>query len=203
MNIKIICVDFQKEFSDSRGKWFNKGSSIKFIKEVLIPFLKDKKIIINEIVSDYRQPRLGDTGVGCIPGTLGYESDIPKDIKNNDIWIKCMNSPIWVRDNIGNKDKNAGLPYQDPEKFNNWLINNIGSPDEVDLIILFGLTMDCCLLCTAQELNLRGYKVKMLYEAVDPMDSTNEKYKKQLSEKSPILTWSGFITFEELKKIIK
>ena len=40
----------------------------------------------------------------------------------------------------------------------------------------------------------------MLYEAVD---STNLEYKKQLSEKSPILTWTSFITFEELKKLIE
>ena len=63
--------------------------------------------------------------------------------------------------------------------------------------------MDCCVLCTAQELNFRGYKVKILYEAVDSMDSTNKEYKKQLSEKSPILTWAEFITFEELRKLIK
>ena len=71
MNIQFICVDFQKEFSDSRGKWFNKGDGVKFIKEQLIPYFKKNKIKINEIVSDYRQPRLGDRGIGCIPGTFG------------------------------------------------------------------------------------------------------------------------------------
>ena len=63
--------------------------------------------------------------------------------------------------------------------------------------------MDCCVLCTAQELNYRGYNVKILYEAVDSMDPTNEEYKRQLSEKSSILTWTSFITFDELKKLIK
>ena len=203
MNIQFICVDFQKDFSDPRGKWFNGGNSVNFIKEELIPYLKEKEIKINEIISDYRPPRPGKGGIGCIPGTLGYESDIPNDIKNNDIWIKCMNSPIWVRDNIGDKDKIAGQPYQDPEKFNKWLYKNVGKPDNIDLVILFGLTMDCCVLCTAQELYFRGYNVKILYEAVDSMDSENEEYKRQLSEKSPILTWASFITFDELKNLIK
>ena len=45
MNIQFICVDFQKDFSDPRGKWFNKGSSVNFIKEELIPYLKEKEII--------------------------------------------------------------------------------------------------------------------------------------------------------------
>lgn len=203
MNIKFICVDFQKEFSDEKGKWFNHGTSVEFIKKDFTDFLKDNNIKINEIISDYRAPRPGDRGIGCIPGTFGYKSDIPSSIKNKDVWIKCMNSPIWVRDNIGNEHKQPGVPYQDPKKFNDWLNKNIGLPENVDLIVLFGLTVDCCVLCTAQELNFRGYKVKILYEAVDTMDPTNLEYKKQLSEKSPILTWANFITFEELKKLIE
>lgn len=202
MNIKFICVDFQKDFSDEKGKWFNHGTSVNFIKNDFIKFLNDKNIKINEIISDYRAPRPGKRGIGCVPGTFGYESDIPDFIKNKDVWIKCMNSPIWVRNNIGDEHKQPGIPYQDPNGFNDWLNRNIGLPEDVDLIILFGLTMDCCVLCTAQELNFRGYKVKMLYEAVDSMDPTNLEYKKQLSEQSPILTWTSFITFEELKNLI-
>ena len=64
------------------------------------------------------------------------------------------------------------------------------------------LTLDCCVLCTAQELNFRGYKVKLLYEAVDAMDSAYLEYKEILATKSPILTWAEFISFDELKKIL-
>lgn len=203
MNVKFICVDFQKDFSDEKGKWFNRGKSVEFIKKELTNFFRTNNIKVNEIISDYRLPRPRKTEEGCVPGTFGYESDIPNDIKNCNIWIKCMNSPIWVRENIGDKTKQPGMPYQNPEKFNKWLKGNIGNSEDVDLVILFGLTMDCCVLCTAQELNFRGYNVKILYEAVDSMDATNEKYKKQLAEKSPILTWAKFITFEELKELIK
>lgn len=202
MNIKFICVDFQNDFADPKGKWFNQGKSVDFIKNDLVKYFKDNNIGVNEIISDYRAPRPGNRGVGCVPGTFGYESALSADIKNRDVWIKCMNSPIWIRENIGEAGKEPGNPYQDPAKFDEWLLKNIGSPEDVDLVILFGLTMDCCVLCTAQELNFRGYKVKILYEAVDSMDSTNEDYKQQLAEKSPILTWADFIRFEELKRLL-
>ena len=199
MKIKFICVDFQKEFSDKEGKWFNHGTSVDFVKSDLIPFFIKNNIKVNEIISDYRQPRPGDRGIGCIPGTLGYQSDIPNSIKNEDIWVKCMNSPIWVRENIGNKDKEPGFPYQDPKSFDEWLNRNIGTPEDVDLIVLFGLTMDQCVFCTAQELSFRGYNVTMLYEAVDAI-KPDIKYKEQLRDNSPILIWSNFITFDELKR---
>ena len=146
----FICVDFQKEFTTAEGKWTNKGKSIDFIKNTLVPFLRERKIKINEIISDYRQPRPGDSGDGCYPGTEGYESEIPDDIKNTDVWIKCMNSPIWVRENVGIANTKSGLPYQDPNSFTKWLKFNIGEPSEDNKVILVGLTVDCCVLCTAQ-----------------------------------------------------
>lgn len=113
-----------------------------------------------------------------------------------------MNNPIWVRENIGNGNLVARLPYQDPESFNKWLLNNIGKPEKVDLVVLFGLTMDCCVLCTAQELKYRGYNVKMLYEATDPMKNDKE-YKILLVTDSPLLVWSGVIHFEELENLLE
>ena len=201
MNVKFICVDFQKEFSDEKGQWVNHGASVQFIKNILIKDFRDRKIKVNEIISDYRQPRPGDSGNGCIPGTSGYESDIPNDIKNPNQWIKCMNSPIWIRDNIGNPNLNPGIPYQDSIKFGEWLEKYIGKYYEVDLVILFGLTMDCCVMCTAQELTWRGYNVKILFEATDPMNNV-KNYKEQLSSNSPILNWADIIYYDELLTLI-
>ena len=58
MQYKFLCVDFQNEFADVKGKWFNGESSIKFVKKTLIPYFKNKKIKVSEIISDYRSPRL-------------------------------------------------------------------------------------------------------------------------------------------------
>ena len=52
MNIKFICVDFQKEFSDIGGKWFNKGNSVNFIKEQFIPYLRNEKIRVSFLTND-------------------------------------------------------------------------------------------------------------------------------------------------------
>jgi len=195
-NIKIISVDFQKEFTSEQGKWFNPGNSIKFMKDTLFPFLKENNIKIFEIVSDYRQPRLGDSGDGCYPGQDGYKSEVPDDIKNQNVWVKSMNSPIWVRKNVG-RDKKPGIPYQDSKKFAKWLNKNIGKPDETE-VILIGLTVDCCLLCTAQELTWRGYTVKILKEATDPVGGS-EEYKKQIITSSPLLNWASVIDWKQFK----
>lgn len=42
----------------------------------------------------------------------------------------------------------------------------------------------------------------MLYEAVYTMDFSDLEYKKMLANKSPILTWAEFISFDELKQIL-
>lgn len=109
--IKIISIDLQKDFSDPSGKHYKFRPSVNFIKEVIIPYSRKKKIKVAEIISDYRLPRPGDEDDSCNPGKTGYESEIPNDIKNKPSWIKCMNSPIWTRDNIGYPNKNPGLPY--------------------------------------------------------------------------------------------
>ncbi len=44
MNIKFICVDFQKDFSDEKGKWYNQGTSINFIKKDFTKFLRYSRI---------------------------------------------------------------------------------------------------------------------------------------------------------------
>ena len=147
--IVFIAVDLQNEFASKGGSHFVLRPSVGFVKDVLIGFLRKKGIRTAEIISDYRQPRPGDPRDICRPGEWGYESIIPRDIVKNDVWVKCMNPPIWVRDNIGDPEKEPGIPYQDPKRFDSWLSENVGSPGDTDNIVLFGLTLDRCVLCVA------------------------------------------------------
>ena len=50
----FISVDFQKEFTDMSGAYFMNRPSVAFVKETLIPFLREKGIKIGCITSDYR-----------------------------------------------------------------------------------------------------------------------------------------------------
>ena len=199
MKIKIISVDFQKEFSNKIGKHYRPRPSVKFIKEILVPFLRQNKIKIAEIISDYRQPRPRDIDDSCYPGTEQYQSEIPEDIKLKPIWIKCMNSPIWTRKNIGKQNKKAGIPYQNPKLFIKWLHKIIGKPKEVDLVIMIGLTLDCCIFSTAQELNWQGYNIAILKEGTDTY-SGDKKEKEIILNNYPLSNWAKPINWKELKE---
>jgi len=200
--IKIISVDFQKEFSAECGKHYRKHTNVEFIKNILIPFLRKNNIKIAEIISDYRQPRPGDLDGSTHPGEEGYISEIPNDIKLKNIWIKCMNSPIWTRKNIGNQKKEPGIPYQDTKSFTKWLNSTIGKPNEVDQVVLIGLTIDCCVFCTGQELKWRGYNVLILKEAVD-VYSGDPKEKELIFNNPPLLNWMKVISWNKLKEIME
>lgn len=190
MRYEFIAVDIQNEFISGKP-------CITFIKEVFFPFLKEKNIKVNEIISDYRQPRPGDAGDGCHPGTWEYESIIPNDLRKS-LWVKSMNSPIWIRENIGEKEKEPGIPYPDSEKFKKWLEENIGSPTEV-IPVIFGLTIDCCVLSTTQELRWRGYEPIIIKEAVDHA-SGKEEDKQAVLEKSALRWWARSMSWEEFKQ---
>ena len=200
-NTKIISVDFQKEFSAKGGKHYKPHPNVDFIKKILVPFLRKNNIKIAEIVSDYRQPRPGDLDDSTRPGEEGYVSEIPEDVKLKNVWIKCMNSPIWTRENIGDPNKKPGLPYQDPEAFTKWLNSTIGKPEEVDEVVLVGLTIDCCVFCTAQELKWSGYNVKILQEAVD-VYSGNPQETKMILSNPPLLNWAKVISWDKLKETL-
>jgi nicotinamidase-related amidase len=43
------------------------------------------------------------------------------------------------------------------------------------MVVLIGLTLDCCVLCTAQEFLFRGYDVRVLKEGVDTYGGTAEE----------------------------
>ncbi|MBU6389841.1 isochorismatase family protein [Patescibacteria group bacterium] len=195
--MKILSTDLQKDFSAEDGKAYRPRQSVNFIRNTLIPFCHEQNIKITEIISDYRQPRPGDTGDCCHPGEWGYESEIPDDIRQSKAWVKCMNSPIWVRENGGDSENAPGLPYQDTHGFSEWLMTVVGSPEESEEVVLIGLTMDCCVLCTAQELTFRGYRVYMLYEGTDPY-SGDDCEKEYLANHSPLTNWAEIITWKEL-----
>ena len=197
MKIKIISIDFQKDFTAEGGICYKPRQSVDFVKNTLVPYLENKNLKIAEIISDYRQPRPGDRGDCCHPGEYGYESEISESAKENNVWIKCMNSPIWVRDNIGDPTKQPGIPYQDPKKFSEWIEKVIGKPEDTE-VVLVGLTLDCCVLCTAQELNFRGYKVKILKEAVDAY--SGEQSEKESLCKTPVENWADVISWEEFQR---
>lgn len=199
MKIKIVSIDFQKDFTTEGGICYKLRPSVDFVKSTLIPFLEKYNLNIAEILSDYRQPRPGDRGNCCRPGEWGYESEIPERVKDKDTWIKCMNSPIWVRDNIGDPTKQPGLPYQEPKKFSQWIEKVIGKPEDTD-VVLIGLTLDCCVLCTAQEFDFRGYKVKILKEAVDAYSGSSDE--KEALCKTPIKNWADVINWKEVQQLL-
>ena len=196
MKYEFIAVDIQNEFATEGGLHYTPKPSVRFLNENIFPVFESRGIKINNIVSDYRQPRPGDRGKGCVPETWGYETLVPKDLIKF-TWIKCMNSPIWVRENIGDPNKEPGLPYQDPKKFQEWLDKNIGKPDEV-IPVLMGLTIDCCVLSTLQELNWHGYYPLILKEAVDHATGKIEDRDKVLE--TPASNWGKVISWEELSK---
>lgn len=201
MKTKIISVDLQKEFSAKGGLHHKSRPSVKFDKEILVPYLKKNKIKIAEIISDYRAPRPADRDDSTKPGEWGYESEIPEDVKLKPVWIKCMNSPIWTRKNIGIANKKPGIPYQDPKKFVKWLYKIVGKPNQVK-VALIGLTADCCVFSTAQELSWQGYEVNILEEGVDSYSGTQEE-KKQILNNYPLKNWANKINWKELKEVLK
>lgn len=206
----IISIDYQNDFCTKNGKWYKDRPCQHFIEKELIPFLREHDIKIAEIISDYRLPRPNETVGYCTPGTFGYQSAIPKDVKFDNVWIKCMNSPEWIRNNIGNPNETPGNPHQDPDSFTQWLEKTIGKPDSSNEIVLMGLTLDCCVLCTAQQLYYRGYNVKILKEACDVYDpeSAKKNIKNDIDYKEFLFCtthgmWSKPITWKELSQQLK
>ena len=177
----FLFVDLQGSFTMPGEKHYQERPCIAFIKEKVLPFLVCNLnltwIRALEIISDYRQPRPGDLDESCVPGTTGYKSLLESEedfqplyleiINQRRRWVKCMNSPVWVREGIGEEKVRPGLPYEDPARFTSWLNWCIGEPRKDLKITLCGLTLDCCVLCVAQALRFRGYNVNVLREAVD------------------------------------
>lgn len=195
--IRIVSIDFQKDFASAGGLCYRARPCVDFIKDVLVPCFREYHLKVAEIVSDYRLPRPGGEFEYCVPGKAGYESEIPEDVKHSQVWVKCMHSPVWVRENGGVADNPAGTPYPDPVTFTKWLETTVGAPGDTREVILIGLTLDCCVLCTAQELSFRGYQVRFLVEAVDTYSGSLEE--KQAILKAPLANWGRPISWKHLR----
>ncbi|HMS31502.1 MAG TPA: isochorismatase family protein [Candidatus Saccharibacteria bacterium] len=197
----LISVDLQRDFSTGGGtRPYKPHPNVRFVKETLVPFCQERGIKIAEIISDYRQPRLGLRDDCCHPGTPGYESEIVDTLKLLPIWVKSMPAPIWTRKGIGDANCQPGIPYQDPEAFGEWLSDVVGKPGETN-VVLIGLTLNCCVLCVAQELTSRGYKVQVLEEGVDTLSGDPEE-KQQLLDGPVLYTWATGISWKELKEVL-
>src|SRR3989344_1248381 len=198
MKYEFIAVDLQNEFATEGGKFHSYKPSVEFLKNILFPYLKENSIKINEIISDYSQPRPGDGGDGCHPGSWGYESLVPNELRKS-LWVKSMNSPIWIRDGVGDANKTPGKPYPDSNAFGRWIEENIGSPENTRPVI-FGLTIDCCVLSTVQEFRWRGFEPIIIREAVDHASGKKED-KNIVLEKTAISWWAEVVSWEEFKKL--
>ena len=201
MKTSLLCVDFQKDFTDTNGFAFKPRASVDFIKGTVVPYLRTNGHTVAEIVSDYRGIPLSTRGFFCEPGAHGYESEIPEDVKSGNAWIKCQHSPVWVRENIGIAGENPGVPYADPQKFGDWLRKEVGTPEETEMVILLGLTVNCCVLCVAQELFFRGYRVKILKEATDDYGGGPQE-KEAALKLIATNRWAEAISWEDCKKAL-
>jgi nicotinamidase-related amidase len=197
IEMKIISVDFQREFSAEGGRCYLPRPCIPFIKDVFVPFVREHGLKIAEIISDYRLPRQGSSFLACVPGTGGYESEIPSDVKYENVWIKALSSPGWIREHGGDPGKEPGLPYPDPQAFSEWLAQTVGSPTDGSEIILIGLTIDCCVLSALEELRYRGYQASVLYEGVDTYSGEAEE--KDFLMKKVVPYWGKAVGWEEIK----
>jgi len=106
-----------------------------------------------------------------------------------------MNSPVWVRKNIGKENIKPGLPYSDSKAFSKWIAKHIGKPDKTTPVI-FGLTIDCCVLSTIQEFSWRGYKPIVIREAVDHA-SGKKNDRDVILEKTAIRWWAKVMSWRD------
>jgi len=194
---RLLAVDLQRDFTRPGGACYVPRSSVGFVTGVLFPFMRDEGLLAAEIVSDYRQPRPGDERDCCKPGEDGYTSELPASLRKGVQWVKCMNSPLWTREGIGDENAEPGLPYQDPGRFDAWLLDHVGPPDEARVVV-FGLNADACVLCAVQELAFRGYEVYVLDEGTD-VASGDQREKEDFLGGAPFTHWGKRVRWGESK----
>ncbi len=196
-SMRVISVDLQRDFTTEGGPCYRLRPCVVFI-ETFVSHCRKHGIQIVEIISDYRPPRPGAPFAHCVPGTPGYKSLLPAHVKHPQVWVKSMHSPVWVRNNGGLAGKKPGAPYPDPAGFTDWLAAVVGPPRENKPVLLIGLTLDCCVLCTAQELFFRGYRVEFLVEAVDTYSGSRQEKLSLL--KVPLANWGRPVYWQEIRE---
>jgi nicotinamidase-related amidase len=102
-------------------------------------------------------------------------------VKHNWIWVKAETSPSWIREGGGKPAAVPGEPYPAPHDFSEWLATTVGPPTQAQEIVLIGLMLEICVLCTLQELRYRGYQARVLFKGVDTYAGA-EKQKRLLFE---------------------
>lgn len=167
MAVIFLSVDLQNDFAAEGGAHYCRRSCVPFIREELVPFVRERKYRLAEIISDYRTSGQGDGPSVCAPGSWGYESIIPADIKHPSVWVKSAPSPAWIREGAGKADCPPGEPYHAPDEIGRWLSEAVGPPSAGHEIVLIGLVLEVCVISTLQELHYRGYRAGVLFEGVD------------------------------------
>jgi hypothetical protein len=194
----LISVDLQNDFASEGGRLYSPKPCLAFLRYTLFPYLETAGLQMSEIVSDYRQPRPGYTKGCCEPGGWGHESIVPSRLTGSRL-TKSMNSPVWTREGIGEADEEPGLPYSDPERFTAWLESGLGRPRDV-VPVVFGLTVDCCVLCVAQELFWRGYETLILRQGVDCASGRPED--RDAVIETTIQNWANVIEWHHLEFLL-
>ncbi len=168
----FLAIDLQREFVSSDGKAYVYRPSVDVIQNTLFPFLRETGVQVAEVVSDYRFPILGVEEEYCVPGTAGYESIVPADLRNGRPWIKANTGLAWVRKNGGISDSVTGLPFPDWAALEAWTRIHLGPLGST--VIMFGLTLDCCVMRAAQDLRDLGYRIEIVIDATDTYRGTAE-----------------------------
>jgi nicotinamidase-related amidase len=197
MSVIFLSVDLQNDFATEGGAQHQPRSSVQFIQDTLIPFARERRYTVVEIISDYRISQPGASV--CVPGTWGYESIIPNDIKHPSVWVKAEPSPTWIREGAGKADSVPGVPYPSTDGFSRWLLETVGPPNSKQELVLIGLVFEICVLSTLQELFYRGYHAKVLFEGVDTY-SGNVEQKRMLFE-TLFPFWGQPIYWEEVEGV--
>jgi nicotinamidase-related amidase len=195
MALHILSVDLQNAFAAPGGGLYRPRPCVPFICDTLIPFVREHGQIITEIVSDYRSADPGASS--CVPGRWDYDSLIPADVKDPNVWVKAMPSPSWVREGGGQADKEPGVPYPEPDAFSAWLETTLGPPTPDQTVVLIGLMLEICVLSTLQELKYRGYRVEVLSEGVDTYAGTAAQKEHLFEAFFPF--WGEGVTWKGLK----
>lgn len=187
----FIAVDCQFDFTRPGGSSYTERPSVQFVRDTLLPWLAGSTHSVVEVRSDYRQPRPGSGMHHCVPGDWGARSELEGHPSVGSIWWKAMHNATWVRDGIGQPEKAPSLPYPSPERFAAWLDAYVPADRRV---VLFGLTLDCCVLSMAQELYWRGRKVSILEEGTDVSSGSGE-IKAVLLD---VLPWASAVRWAEV-----
>lgn len=201
MTIHMLSVDLQNEFASEGGAHYHPRPCVPFIRNIVLPFVRERGYTIAEIISDYRATTSAPSPRVCVPGEWGYQSLIPSDVKHPSVWVKAEPSPAWIRVGGGQAARLPGVPYPDPGALSVWLTTTIGPPTPDTTIVLMGLMLEICVFSTLQELHYRGYQTKVLFEGVDTY-SGDEAHKRVFFD-TLFPFWGSAIAWDDVQTALE